>query len=69
MKEVTSSAISHIGYDKDSRVLTIVFKHGGAYTFPDVPEDVHESFLNADSIGQHFHQHIRPNFEGTRSKK
>ena len=58
MKEVKSSNISHIGW-KDG-VLSVKFKTGDkVYDYPGVTEAEHRSFVEADSIGGHFAQHIK----------
>ena len=65
MAAVTSSAISHIEYNKGTRVMTVQFTSGGKrYTFHDVPEAEYEAFHKAESKGSHFHKHIRGRFAG-----
>lgn len=56
-----SSTIAEVGYEPDSRELTIRFHSGGVYKFADVPEDEHQSLMSAPSVGRHFHQFIRGN--------
>ena len=60
MQPVTSGAIRAIGYDPERAELHVEFRSGNTYTYPDVTEEEHERFLNADSIGAHFAKHIRP---------
>jgi hypothetical protein len=66
---VKSSTISHVGYDKDSSTLTIRFTHGGTYEYPDVPESVHDALLASESLGKHFHAHIRTKFNARQVKE
>lgn len=54
-----SSTIDAVGYDPDSRELTVRFHSGGTYLFFDVPEDKHQNLITADSVGRYFHRHIR----------
>lgn len=55
-----SSAISEIGYDYYEEVLLITFKDSGAsYYYYDVPYEVYDELLNAESIGRYFNNQIR----------
>lgn len=60
---VESSMIHAIGYDKEKRVLEIVFNSGRTYQYADVPPEVYESLLNADSKGQYFRANILDLYE------
>ena len=64
---VTSSNISAIGYDAETNTLEIEFKGGSVYSYPGVTPDQHQQLLNADSVGSHFHKHIRNNFVGKKA--
>lgn len=57
MIDVTSSTIRKVGWE--AKKLTILFRSGEVYVFDDVPQAEYESLLKAESVGQHFHQHIR----------
>ena len=57
MISVSSSAIRAIGYD--GSMLRVVFRHGGTYDHPGVPEWVFREFLNAESHGRYYVYHIR----------
>lgn len=59
MRSVKSSQISAVGYDRHSRTLEVHFARGGRYQYSDVPFDAYAALLRADSIGSHFHKHIR----------
>lgn len=71
MKPVTSSQISAVGYDADSQTLAIRFADrvrkdgtpipGATYHYYDIPQAAHQALVGSDSIGSHFHQHIRSN--------
>ena len=69
MKEVSSSSISHIGYDPESQTMHVRFHSGHTYSYAGVTQEQHDAFVNADSIGGHFHRHIRPNFDGRPSNR
>ncbi len=62
MKEVKSSNIDAIGHENGT--LTIRFKGGGTYDYPDVPAELHDKFVNAESCGKFFQEHIRGKFTG-----
>lgn len=62
----TSSNIAGIGYEAESRTLYVQFKSAGIYRYDDVPPEAHEGFMNAKSIGQHFHRHIKGRFKWQR---
>lgn len=61
---VNSSSISHIAYNPDTETLHVRFQRGREYAYPGVPAHEHEALMNAESIGRHFMQHIRPNYNG-----
>ena len=58
-KSVTSSNISSIGYSPETQTLEIEFKGGGVYTYHDVDQAKADALMNAESVGKHFHAHIR----------
>ena len=49
---VDSSMIYAVGYDAGAEELTVVFKNGRTYCYEEVPADVHEALLVAESKGQ-----------------
>lgn len=54
-----SSNIKEIKYSPITRELEITFHSGGTYRYKDVPAEAHEAFEKAESLGKHFHKHIR----------
>jgi len=56
---VESSMIHAIGYDKEKRILEIVFNTGRTYQYGDVPPEEYEGLLNAESKGRYFLANIR----------
>lgn len=48
---VGSSSIVSVGYDDDSRILEIEYSAGNVYQYMDVPREVYEWFLRAQSKG------------------
>lgn len=62
-QNVESSNLASIGYDAKNEILEVEFKHGGIYQYFDVPENVYEELMNADSHGVYFSTNIRNDFE------
>ncbi|HSW98785.1 MAG TPA: non-canonical purine NTP pyrophosphatase [Candidatus Saccharimonadales bacterium] len=59
---VDSSDIVSVGYDARARILEIEFGGGRIYQYTDVPPDVHERFMRADSFGGFFNSFINGHF-------
>ncbi len=61
MTPVKSSTIEAV--DHDGRQLTVQFKNGGTYDYPDVPKELHNRMMAAhdagESIGKFFHEHVK----------
>lgn len=57
---VNSSSIKSIGYDDGKQELHVRFhKMPGTYIYQDVPPEKHQDLMNADSHGNHLHEHIK----------
>ena len=65
-KAVNSSNVVSVGYDPETQTLAVEFKGGNVYHYHDVPGDVADGLMNADSIGSHFAQNIRNAFQFTK---
>ncbi len=59
MHSVQSSNINAIGYDEGSETLQIEFINGGMYQYFDVPRQVFDGIMNADSKGKFLHSNIK----------
>lgn len=60
MSKVESSNIAEVGYDANSGKLRVRFlSSGGLYEYDDVPKNVAEDFLLAESKGKFFHANIK----------
>lgn len=57
--EVESSNISHVGYHPETQGLSIRFKAGTQYIYFGVSPEKHKALMEAESIGKHFHKHIK----------
>ena len=48
--------------------MFVRFAHGGWYTYFEVPGDIHEAFVAAESHGRFFHEHIRDRYKFRRGR-
>lgn len=53
---------SDLAENRDEPHLTIDFKSGGTYVYAGVPRKEYEALIAAESVGKHFHQHIKGKF-------
>ena len=73
---VKSSNIAAIGYDADKSEMYVKFKDfeqkggkirvGSTHIYSGVTPEVYVAFVSAESIGKHFHTHIRDKFDGVK---
>lgn len=61
--EVESSNLKSVGYNPLEQVLEIEFRSGGVYQYFQVPFDVYEELLKAESKGKYFWSNIRNKYE------
>lgn len=59
---VESSDVVSIGYDAKERMLEIEFHEGRLYRYLEVPQDIYEHFLKADSYGGYFNTYINGHY-------
>lgn len=60
--EVSSSVISAVAYDEDTRILVLGFTNGTMYEYQDVPAAVHKELLEAESAGRYYGRRIRDRY-------
>lgn len=56
---VESSNLAEVGYDPDTNILEVAFKHGGVYRYFNVPSGVYTALMAAPSKGRYFDIHIK----------
>lgn len=56
---VVSSNIASIGYDPDNMVLEIEFLSGSVYQYYDVPQNIYDGLMAADSHGRFLATYIK----------
>ncbi len=59
---VESTMLHAVGYDPELRVLEVIFNSGSIYLYRDVPQDVYDGLMSADSKGQYFLETIRERY-------
>lgn len=56
---VNSSAIAGFEYDTETEILSVRFTSGDKmYDYVDIPEEVVQKWMNAESVGKYFHKYI-----------
>jgi hypothetical protein len=64
MVYVQSTALEQVGYDPDRRCLRAKFRDSGrTYVYSEVPQEVYDSLLFAESVGTFFNENIRDCYE------
>lgn len=63
---VSSTNLSRVRYDDSKNILEIEFQGGRVYQFFDVPKQVFEDLLNAESNGKFFHEQIKGHYRYAR---
>jgi KTSC domain len=68
--KVQSSNIESVGWENETMVVEFKPKKeeeaGRLYQYEGVNYDTYRAFINAPSVGSHFHAHIRNNYQGHR---
>jgi hypothetical protein len=65
-RPVESTSLESVGYDSTEQKLEVEFKHGAIYEYLDVPAEVFEAFLAADSKGTFFNNDIKTSYDFAR---
>lgn len=59
MPHLQSEIIEAASYDEDARILTVKFRADGRVaTYENVPQEIYDSLLFADSVAEFFQTHI-----------
>ena len=61
-----SSNVAAIGYHAPTRRMAVQFKSGSTHIYADVKPEDHAAFAGAESVGKHFHAHVRNVFKSTK---
>jgi hypothetical protein len=65
---VESTMLEAIGYDEEAQVLSVIFHSGGLYNYYDVPREVYEGLLQAESKGQYMHAWVIDQYPYSRGR-
>lgn len=65
-RQVESTTVRSVGYERKSRILEIEFQSGVVYQYVDVPARVYEQLWKAESKGRYFNSEIRDTYEFVR---
>lgn len=60
---VESSSLASVGYDAGERLLELEFKNGGVYRYREVPREIFDGLMAANSKGHYFLEKIRGKFD------
>lgn len=64
MPYVQSTALEQVTYDEAAHTLRARFRRSGrTYVYHDVPQEMYDSLIFADSLGAYFNDHIRDQFD------
>ena len=66
--EVDSSNVDKIIYYTKQNALEIKFHSGGKYKYFDVPQEIVDNLLEADSCGSYYHNHIKGKYQSKKIK-
>lgn len=69
MHPCSSSNLAGFGYDVPGRVLALEFRGGRIYHYANVPEEIYNGLIEADSKGAYAASHITTKFEGKRMEQ
>ena len=58
-QEVQSSNLRSVGYDDKNSILEVEFLSSSVYRYFNVPEQIYQGLLAADSHGKFFHEYIK----------
>lgn len=58
-----SGMVKTITYNHADKLLTLEFSSGGSYEYEDVPKEVFEGLIGAESAGKYFHANIKGKYE------
>lgn len=61
---VRSTNIKSVAYSPETRKLKVAFHSGKTWEYDDVPPEAHQSFIAAQTVGNHFHANIKSRYKG-----
>lgn len=61
---VSSSQIKSVGYDAATRTMEVAFQSGDTWAYDNVPTNIYESLIDAESVGKSFHSLVKGKYAG-----
>lgn len=58
-----STMISEVEYDEENKFLKLKFAKGGWYEYKEVPKNIYNDLIGAESIGKYFLANIKNRYE------
>lgn len=58
-----STMISEVEYDEENKLLKLKFAKGGWYEYKEVPKNIYNDLIGAESIGKYFLANIKNKYE------
>ena len=58
MYKVVSSNINYLGYDKDLKILKVIFKNNSSYAYFGVSEIIWQDLVKAESKGKYLTENV-----------
>jgi citrate synthase len=62
-EKVESTSLASVGYDAETQVLEVEFHSGSIYQYLNVPVEVYNELMAAESHGSYFANFIRNNYQ------
>ena len=62
-----SSNVAAFAYDPEARLLHVRFNSGHQYAYQDVPPEIHDGLVNADSAGSYIHENVKGSYDYART--
>ncbi|HKQ45920.1 MAG TPA: KTSC domain-containing protein [Rhizomicrobium sp.] len=63
MPYVQSAALEQVSYDENAHTLCATFRDTHrTYVYEDVPQEIYDGLIFADSLGRFFNAHIRDRY-------
>lgn len=69
MTPVISSNIQAVGYDQEKKQLHVQFNGGAVYIYAEVPKEVFDELMAAESKGKFINSQIKGKFAATKQEK
>jgi len=63
---VESTNVDSVGYDTASQTLEVEFTNSNVYQYFDVPQEIYDELISADSVGKYLSAHIKGNYRYSR---